>query len=226
MMRIDPLLHNPLFGMALTIVLYSSAIWLRKKIRWLHPLIAASAIIIVILEASGISYDTYRMGADVISWALGPATVALAVPLYKHAALIRSKLAPVLTSITVGAVISAATTACILYLSGASADLLFSAVAKSSSAPFSMAVAERQGGIPELAAALSVMTGLFGSLAGPLFLRMCGIRDDLSIGAAIGTSSHGIGTARLMACSETQGSVSGFAMAAAGIVTTMMMMFY
>jgi putative effector of murein hydrolase len=227
-MRIDLLLHNPIFGLALTVLLYSSVYLLKnkKKIRWLHPLIAASAFIIIILEAGGISYDTYRLGADIVSWALGPATVALAVPLYKHASLIRSKLAPVLAGITVGAFISAASTVSLLHLSGASADLLYSAVAKSSSAPFSMAVAERQGGIPELAAALSVMTGLFGSLAGPLFLRLCGIRDDLSVGAAIGTSSHGIGTARLVANSETQGSVSGFAMAAAGIVTTIMMLFF
>lgn len=224
MMPVEPLLHNPFFGVVITVVLYISFVYLKKKIRWLHPLIAASAIIIVILQAGGISYETYRSGADLVSWVLGPATVALAVPLYKHAALIRSKLALVMTGVTVGAIISAASTAFILYLSGASHELLYSAVAKSSSAPFSMAIAERQGGIPELAAALTVMTGLFGSLAGPLFLRICGVKDDLSVGAAIGTSSHGIGTARLMAQSELQGSVSGFAMAAAGIITTLMMM--
>lgn len=220
-----PLLLNPLFGALLTIIFYLCALWLRKKIRWLHPLIAASAAIILILKAGGLSYESYQAGADMVSWALGPATVALAVPLYKHAALIRRKLAPVLTGITVGALVSAASTACLMVLSGASAELLYSTIAKSSSAPFSMAAAARQGGIPELAASLSVLTGLFGSLAGPALLRICGIKDDLSVGAAIGTSSHGIGTARLMSYSETQGSVSGFAMAAAGIITTLMMMF-
>ncbi|MFF2886894.1 LrgB family protein [Paenibacillus sp. NPDC057967] len=224
MTLMNPILHSPVFGIALTISLYWGAIKLKARHRWVHPLMFTAAAIIAILLLSDIPYEDYRIGGEWLNWALVPATVALAVPLYKHASLIRSKLAPVMTGITLGAIVSAGMTAGIFYLTGASMELMFSAIAKSSSAPFSMEIARRIGGIPELAAAISVITGLFGSLAGPTFLRLCGVKSDIGIGAAIGTSSHGIGTARLMETSELQGSVSGFAMAAAGIISTLLML--
>ncbi|RJE91404.1 LrgB family protein [Paenibacillus sp. 1011MAR3C5] len=218
------MLHSPIFGIVLTVGLYWGAVKLKANRRWVHPLILTAAAIIAILMLSGIPYEDYRKGGEWLSWALGPATVALAVPLYKHASRIRSRLAPVMTGITLGAIVSAGMTAGFFHLTGASMELMFSVVAKSSSAPFSMEIARRLGGIPELAAAISVITGLFGSLAGPALLRLCGVHSDIGIGAAIGTSSHGIGTARLMESSELQGSVSGFAMAAAGIISTLLML--
>lgn len=224
MTLLNLILHSPVLGIALTVSLYWGAVKLKARYRWVHPLIFTAAAIIAILLLSDIPYEDYRIGGEWLSWALGPATVALAVPLYKHASLIRSKLAPVMTGITLGAIVSAGMTVCIFYLTGASMELMYSAVAKSSSAPFSMEIARRLGGIPELAAAISVLTGLFGSLAGPAFLRLCGVKSDIAIGAAIGTSSHGIGTARLMETSELQGSVSGFAMAAAGMISTLLML--
>ncbi|MCU6708834.1 LrgB family protein [Paenibacillus sp. J5C_2022] len=224
-MYLNHILHSPSFGLLLTLLCYIAFVWLKGKWKWrfIHPLIYASGAIMLIIWLSGLDGEAYKIGGDWISWGLGPATVALAVPLYKHAPVIRSKLGAVLAGITVGSVLSAAATAYLLAAAGASADIVYSAIAKSSSAPFSIEIASRLGGIPELAAAFSVLTGLFGSLAGPAFLRLCGIKSDIPIGAAVGTGSHGIGTARLMADSELQGSVSGFSMAFAGIVTSIMM---
>ena len=224
MNKIEPFLHNPAFGVMLTLCLYCSAVYFKRRWGWIHPLILTSGIIMIVLQVRDIPLAWYKSGGDWISWALGPATVALAVPLYKHVPLIRSKLSAVLAGITAGSIVSALSTAGLLAASGASSELLFSALSKSSSAPFSMEIASRLGGIPELAAALSVLTGLLGSLAGPAVLRLCGVKEDVPLGAAVGTGSHGIGTARLMLTSELQGSVSGFAMASAGLITSLLML--
>lgn len=210
-------------AVGITLFAYLAAVYARKKIKRFHPLVAASVAVIVILRLCGISYESYRIGGEWIAWGLGPITVGLAIPLYRNAGTIRTMLGPVLTGISVGSAVSLAVTPLLLSMTGSSSEIILSMLSKSVTAPVSMAISERIGGSAELSACFSVLTGLVGSLAGPAFLRICGIRGDFPIGTAIGTSSHGIGTSRLMSESELQGGISGFAMAAAGVVTSLLM---
>ncbi|QTH41892.1 LrgB family protein [Cohnella sp. LGH] len=222
-MTLPTWLDNPAFGIGLTLLVYCAAVWARSKRRGVNPLVVASLFLIAFLSLTGISYESYRAGGDWIAYGLGPATVALAVPLYKHAAAIRRMLGPVLLGIIAGSILSLTVVMLLLYIPGSPRELLLSMLTKSVSSPIALEITKRTGGIPELSAVFSVLSGLFGSIAGPLFMRLCGIRGDILLCVGIGTSSHGIGTARVLLDSEWAGGVSGFSMAAAGIATSILM---
>jgi len=222
-MTLPTWLDNPAFGVGLTLLVYCAAVGFRSKRRGINPLVVTSLFLIVFLSVTGIPYEAYRAGGDWIAYGLGPATVALAVPLYKHAAAIRRMLGPVLLGIIAGSILSLAAVLLLLYIPGSPRELLLSMLTKSVSSPIALEITKRTGGIPELSAVFSVLSGLFGSVAGPAFMRICGIRGDVPLGVGVGTSSHGIGTARVLLDSEWAGGVSGFSMAAAGIATSILM---
>jgi predicted murein hydrolase (TIGR00659 family) len=221
-MNLHSLSEQPVFGLALSLISYSLALYLYRRWKWLHPLFVSSGLIIVFLLASHIPYEAYRKGGDTLILLLGPATVALGIPFYKNAQRIRSSLFSILGGITVGSASALMLSAVLVWSLGGSQELMVTMMPKSVTSPIALEISRQAGGIPELTAVLTVLTGLIGSMFGPALLRMCGVRDDISIGTAIGTASHGIGTARVINDSELQGSVSGFAMGAAAIITSFM----
>ncbi|WP_127534550.1 LrgB family protein [Paenibacillus kobensis] len=213
-------LSNPVFGVSLTVMLYGCALWLKQKTGWVHPLLATSIALIGVLLLFDIPYDDYNAGGSVITFFLGPATVALAVPLYKQALRFRKQLLPVAAGALIGSLCGLVFNGLVMLWTGASHSLLLTSLPKSATSPVAIEVARMIGGRPELAAVLTVLTGLFGSVVGPRVLRLAGFRQDAAIGAGVGTASHGIGTARLFADSERQGGISGFAMALTAITTS------
>jgi predicted murein hydrolase (TIGR00659 family) len=214
-----PWLSQPLFGVALSVAFYAAGLLANKRLPWLHPLFLSAGGIILLLAAAGIPYQDYAAGGDMLTFMLGPATVALGVPLYKNRARIRAQLAAVLGGVTVGAVTAIVSTGLIVWGLGGTREMILTAMPKSVSSPIALELARLTGGSPEISAALTVLTGLVGSMAGRLVLRLFGIRGDLPLGIAVGTAAHGIGTAKLLRGSEIQGSYSGLAMALNGIVT-------
>ncbi|MFB0846320.1 LrgB family protein [Paenibacillus oleatilyticus] len=214
--------EQPLFGIALTVLAYVFALALQQRWKALHPLLTCSALVIAFLLAANVPYEAYRKGADYIVFLLGPATVALGIPLYKNAQRIRNALLPIAAGITAGSISALLLSAGLVWGLGGSRELLVTMMPKSVTSPIALEISRQAGGIPELTAVLTVLTGLIGSMFGPGLLRLAGVRDDISIGTAIGTSSHGIGTARIIRDSELAGSVSGFAMGAAAILTSLL----
>ncbi|GFN31944.1 LrgB family protein [Paenibacillus xylaniclasticus] len=212
-------LNNPVFGVSLTVLLYGIALWLKHKTGWMHPLLMTSIALIGVLLLFDIPYDDYNAGGSV-SFFLGPATVALAVPLYKQALRFRKQLLPVAAGVLIGSLSGLVFNGLVMMWTGASKTLLLTALPKSATSPVAIEVARMLGGKPELAAVLTVLTGLFGSIVGPRVIRLAGFRQDAAVGAGVGTASHGIGTARLLADSEQQGGISGFAMALTAIATS------
>ncbi len=211
---------NPLFGVTITIGVFMMADWVRCKWwGWLHPLLAASAVLILFLLMTGIPYEAYNTGGSLVSFFLGPGTIALGTVIYKNWPHLRKSAAAVLSGITFGSVFGIGSTAFFLWLFGGSKIVLLSMLPKNVTSPVSVEIVQMIGGIPELGAVFTVLAGLLGSVAGPLLSRLTGIRSDAAIGTAIGTAAHGIGTARLLHHSEAQGSISGFSMAAAAILT-------
>lgn len=221
-MNMSTWINHPIFGIALSIMAYTGAQYIHRRWRWMHPLFTCSGFIIVILLSFRIPYEAYQKGADILTLLLGPATVALGVPLYKNAALIKKHIMGILVSVIVGSIASIATAAALVAFLGGSREILLSVLPKSVSSPIALEISRQLGGLPELTAVLTVLTGLFGSMFGVKLLKWVGLKDDLSIGISIGTAAHGIGTARLIKDSETQGSLSGFAMGAAGIITSLL----
>lgn len=210
---------HPLFGVAVTVAAYAVSDWARRRWGRVHPLLAASAVLILFLSLTGVPYEDYNVGGSLVSFFLGPATVALGTVIYKNWPLVRDRAKAILSGITVGCVFGIGSTWFFLWLLGSSREVLLSMLPKNVTSPVSVEIVEMLGGLPELGAVFTVLAGLLGSVAGPYLARISGVREDAAVGTAIGTAAHGIGTARLLLLSETQGSVSGFAMAVSAILT-------
>lgn len=217
---------NPIFGIGLTVLMYMLALKLRSKVAWLHQLFTCSLAIVLVLLVFNIPYEQYMAGGEWIQFLLGPATVALAVPLHRHWHLIRNQWLPIAAGISIGVFIGFGTTILLFQLFGGSHELLMTALPKSATAPISIEIVDRLGGIPELGAVLTVLTGLFGSMFGTWCLRKVGVRTDMAIGIAMGTSAHGIGTAKVLKDSEVQGAYSSLAMGLTGIAISVVSLLF
>ncbi|MBB6674424.1 LrgB family protein [Cohnella nanjingensis] len=213
---------QPLFGVSLTVAAYVAALWLNGRRRWLHPLFATTGAIIVLLLVCDIPYEQYRKGGDLITFFLGPTTVALAVPLYKAIQTMRRHLKAVAVGVTVGSAAGIAASGLVVWLLGGTREILLSMLPKSVTSPIAIEIAGQLGGTPQLAGVFTVLTGLLGSMFGPALLRLLRIRGDLAIGAAVGTAAHGIGTGRLVRESEAQAGISSMAMSLSGIITSVL----
>ncbi|SDN83147.1 TIGR00659 family protein [Paenibacillus sp. yr247] len=218
----NSILQHPLFGLSLSVISYAFANLLYQRWRFMHPLFVCTGFIILILVCFRIPFEDFKRGADVLTLLLGPATVALGVPLFKYRVLIRTNLARVLLSVLAGSITGIGASAAIVGLLGGSQSIILSMLPKSVSSPISIEIAVRLGGIPELTAVLTTITGLFGSMFGTRILSWLRIRDDISIGIALGTAAHGIGTAKVLKDSERQGGFAGLSMAICGIMTSIL----
>ncbi|NRF93981.1 LrgB family protein [Paenibacillus frigoriresistens] len=218
----NSILQHPLFGLSLSVISYALANLLYLRWRFMHPLFSCTGFIIIVLVSFRIPYEDFKRGADVLTLLLGPATVALGVPLYKYKELIRRNLARVMISVLAGSITGIAASAAIVGLLGGSQSIILSMLPKSVSSAISIEIAARLGAIPELTAVLTTLTGLLGSMFGTRILSWFRIRDDISIGIAIGTAAHGIGTAKVFKDSEQQGGFAGLSMGICGIMTSIL----
>ena len=148
----------------------------------------------------------------------------MAVPLYKHAMRLRTMLPSLLLGALTGSALGLLVNGACVMLLGGTSEFLRSALPKSVTAAVAVDLSGWLGGSPGLTAALTVLTGLFGSVTGPPLLRLCGVSDRIASSIAIGAAAHGIGSARLIAESEEQGGLSGFSMAACAVFTPILLL--
>jgi predicted murein hydrolase (TIGR00659 family) len=216
---------TPLFGAALTLAAYALAQALSRRTAnlWLNPVLVSVALIIGVLLGSGIPYRDYARGGDMILFFLGPAVVALAVPLYQRREELWRRRGAILAGILAGALASIGSACGIAWLLGGSREVILSQAPKSVTTPIAIGIAERIGGIPALTAPLVVMTGCLGGVCGAEFCRLVGIRSPVAAGLAVGTAAHGIGTARMLEIDRLAGTVSGLAIGLNGLATTLLM---
>lgn len=221
-MNIADLSRTIPFGLAATLAAYALGVRLQRRLggsQLFQPVLFAALAIALFLLGSGIAGSDYRIGADLIHHLLGPATVALAVPLYRQLGRIRSSLLPVLASILTGSVVACAVAVGTARLLGASRLTLLSIAPKSVSTPIAIGVTEAVGGDPGRAVLCVVFTGILGAASGAWFLRILGVRDPRARGLGLGVSAHGIGTSRALEMGEAEGAFSGLAMGLTGLVT-------
>ncbi len=217
---------SPLLHLTLTLVAYQVCSWLYRKGRFsplLNPVMLSVIAIVLVLWVTGTAYQVYFDGAQFVHFLLGPATVALAIPLYRQFERVRRSALAVLVSILVGSATAAASAVGIAWVLGGSKQALVSLAPKSVTAPVAMGIAEQLGGLPSLTAVLVIMTGILGAIVGPYLLNLLGIRDKAARGLAMGTASHGIGTARAMQISEVAGAFSGLAMGLNALATALLL---
>lgn len=212
------------FGAALTVVFYAAGLELHKKVAWAHPLITTCTGLMLTVKLLHIPLENYARGGDIITYLLGPAVIALGVPVYKNGKRLRSAAVPLSVSIGVGSAVGMVTAAACAALMGAPREFIASAVPKSVTTPIAMEIARELHGFPEIAAAMALVAGIIGNLAGPEILRLCGVKHDLAMGAAMGTSAHGFGTARLLKEHDLQASTASLAMAVAGMTVSVLAM--
>ena len=217
---------DPLLALTMTLAAYLAGSWLYEragKNAFLNPVLLAVAMIAAVLLATGTPYETYFDGAQFVHFLLGPATVALAIPLYRQFERIRRSALAIVVSIVTGSLTAAASAVGITALLGGSPLTLASIAPKSVTAPVAMAVSEELGGAPSLTAVLVILTGILGAMLGPPVLGLLGIRDAAAQGLALGTASHGIGTARAVQVSEVAGAFAGLAMGLNALATAILL---
>ena len=215
----------PLFGIALTLAVFALAqvLYRRSGWIWLNPVLVSIVAIIALLLVAGIPYRDYARGGDLVTFLLGPAVVALAVPLYQRRLELWQRKAAILFGILAGSLSSIVSACGIAWLLGGSRDVIVSIAPKSVTAPIAIGIAERIGGIPALTAPVVVMTGCLGAVCGAEFCRLIGIRSPLATGLAVGTAAHGIGTARMLEIDRLAGAVAGLAIGLNGLATTFLL---
>lgn len=215
---------SPLLGLTMTLVAYLLSFRLYQRSGgspMLNPVLMAVAMIILVLLVTGIPYRDYFDGAQFVHFLLGPATVALAVPLYQQLSRLRQLWLPVAIAIVSGVVFAAGSSVALAWVLGASTETQLSLAPKSATAPVAMGISDTIGGLPSLTAVLVVVTGIVGAVLGTRLFDLFRIRDDSVRGIAMGVAAHGIGTARAFQVNNTMGAFSGLAMALSAFATAL-----
>lgn len=218
------LLDTPIFGILLSVIAFEIGIIISKKTKnpLLNPLLLAIIIVIVFLLGFGIPKEKYDLGGSFILFFLGPATVVLAVPLYKQIELLKKDFVPILVGIIAGSVTSIMSVILLSKLFGIDLSVAVSMLPKSVTTAIGMEISKEIGGIVSLSVAVIVLTGITGAVIGPGLLKLFRISDDVAQGVAIGTASHAVGTSKAMELGETQGAMSGLSIGIAGIATVIL----
>ncbi|MGE5547584.1 MAG: LrgB family protein [Solirubrobacterales bacterium] len=216
---------SPLLGLTATLVAYqlATALWRRcGQTPLLNPVLLSIVVLASFLTATGTEYRTYFEGAQFVHFLLGPATVALAIPLYRQIDALRRSALAVAAALVAGSVTAAASAVAIAWALGASRDTILSLAPKSVTSPIAMGIAEKIGGLPSLTAVLVILTGIVGAVAGPWLLAVVRVGNPQAQGFAMGVASHGIGTARALQLGEVAGAFSGLAMGLNGVATAVL----
>lgn len=214
----------PAVWIAVTIVIYALARWgyLRTRSPLLNPALISITAVIALLLATSTPYAQYDRGGHLLSFSLGPAVVALGVPLALQLGEIRRNVRAIGAATVAGSVTGILTGAGVAAALGASHDVVRSLAPRSVTTPIAMAIASHIGGIPALSALVAIATGVIGGVIGPGLLRAAGIRSRLAIGLALGAAAHGLGTARATEEGDVEGAASGMAMGLNGAVTALL----
>ncbi|WP_178861716.1 LrgB family protein [Thiomicrorhabdus cannonii] len=213
---------SPLFGLTLTLLCYLLAVKIYERGRYnplLNPVALSIVFIIGILLSADIAYPAYFAGAQFIHFLLGPATVALAIPLYYQLGKLKTVWLPLTVALIIGISVSGISAYYIAQWLGASEQTMLSMIPKSVTAPIAMGISEKTGGLPTLTAVFVVITGVLGAALGTWLLKRFKIEDEAVKGVAMGVTAHGLGTARAFQISPQMGAFAGLAMALAASIS-------
>ena len=209
------------FGVFISILGFQIGLYCKKKFKAsiFNPVLISTAFVMLFLLLSNIRYETYYAGAQHLTYLLTPATVCLAIPLYKQLPLLKKNAPSILTGIFSGVAVNFL---CIFLLSkwmGFSNQLYVTLLPKSITTAIGIALAEEFGGIPTITIVAIIVTGVFGNIAAESILRILRVTNPIARGLAIGTSSHVLGTARALDLGEVEGATSSLAIVVTGLMT-------
>ncbi len=217
--------EEPLLWLTLTLVAYVIGDTLSARANrhpLVNPVLIAAGCVGAVLFATDTVYERYFEGAQFVHFLLGPATIALAVPLYQHIDKVRRVLVPMIAALVAGSATAAASAMAIAWMMGASGDIVTSIAPKSVTMPIAMGIAETLGGIPTLTAVLVMLTGILGAVFAKPVMAVLRITDWQARGFAIGVTAHGMSTARAFQVNELAGTFAAIAMGLNGLATAVL----
>jgi predicted murein hydrolase (TIGR00659 family) len=216
---------SPLLGLVATLLAYRVGQEVNRAAgghALANPVLVAVVLLGLLLRISGISYGTYFQGAQYVHFLLGPATVALALPMYGNLGRIRRSIRGIAPALLAGSLTAAVSAMLLARLLGAPRVLVLTLLPKSVTTPIAMGIAEQVGGLPSLAAICVILTGLVAAITVKPTMRLVGVTDWRAVGLAAGTAGHGIATAQVLLLSETAGAFGGLAIGLNGVLTAML----
>jgi predicted murein hydrolase (TIGR00659 family) len=212
---------SPLFGLTATLLAYLAGLYVSERAR-LHPLanpvLIAVALLVPLLWLTRVEYPTYFEGAQFVHFLLGPATVALAVPLLAQFATLKRYGKALVIGLIAGGAASAASAVAIAWLLGASEQTVLSLASKSVTAPIAMGISEQIDATPALTAIFCIVTGILGAVMGRFVFDGLRLARWAVRGFALGTAAHGIGTARAFQVNAEAGAFAGLALGLHGLI--------
>ena len=216
-----------LFGLGLSLGAFELGKLIQKKCKnpAANPLLIAIVLVIAVLQIFHIPYEDYEEGGKLISIFLGPATICLAVTVYRQVRILKANVLPILVGTAVGSAASILTVIGLCYLFRLDQVFHVSLIPKSVTTPIAMEISRAQNGIVPVTVAAVVLTGILGAIISPLLIRVCRIKNPVTAGVAIGTSSHVIGTSKAVELGEVEGAMSSISLVTSGLITVIYSLF-
>jgi predicted murein hydrolase (TIGR00659 family) len=216
---------SPLLWLTVTLAAYVMADRIAQRFGrhpFANPVLISVAFLVVLLGVTRTDFQTFFDGAQFVHFLLGPATVALAIPLYENRAIVRRALLPILVSLLAGSLVAVFSAVGIAWILGAPVPLIVALAPKSVTAGIAMGIARELGGEPSLTATLVIATGITGAMIVTPLMNLLRIADFRARGFAAGLASHGIGTARAFQVDSVAGTFAGIAMGLNGLLTAVL----
>lgn len=216
--------NSATIGVVISLISYGIGIFLKKKTKkaFMNPLLISIVLVIAFLLIFDVNYDSYNQSAKYLSYLLTPATVSLAIPLYQQIELLKKNLGAILLGILSGVLTSLLSILVMSMIFHLSHEEYVTLLPKSITTAIGMGVCEELGGYVTISVAVIIVTGILGNMIGEFICKCFRIRNSISKGLALGTSSHAIGTARAMEMGQIEGAMSSLAIVVSGLMTVVL----
>jgi len=222
------LFENPVFGIFISIVAYGIGAWVKKKTGspLANPLVIGATLLILLINTSPLTLDSYQIGGDFLTMFIVPATTVLALQIYEQWQLMKANIIPTLCGCIAGCTASIISVVALCRMFGIEEALTASLLPKSVTTAIALELSETVGGIVPITVSAVILTGITSAVISPLFIKKLRLNDPIAVGAAMGVSGHAVGTARALEYGQTEGAVSSIALVLSGLVTSILFVIF
>lgn len=219
------MINSPLFGIFLTVITFIIGYEIQTKLglKFLSPMVTSSVLIIAVLLIFKIPYVNYKEGADILTFFVAPATVVLAIPLYKNLDIIKKYFIPIFLGCLIGISVGAITAIILCNIFEINREILLSMLPKSVTSAIGYEISKKIGAIIEISMVFIVICGIIGYSVGELIFKIFKIDDKIARGVALGSCSHVLGTAKAMELGEVEGSISTVSISISGVLAVILL---
>ena len=209
------------FGIGLTLLAFKIGLMINQKTKMVifNPLLIAIIIVIAFLAATGISYDTYKVGGSMIQFLLTPATIALAVPLYRQLEVLKKNFKAIICAILSGAIACSITMFVLAKVFKLPSEIYYGLTSKSVTLAIALGITSELGGIAGVTCVGVVVSGIIGAAFVSVFSKVFKITNPIALGLSVGNASHAIGTSRAIQLDDLVGAMGSLAIVIAGVLT-------